>query len=126
MSGDDQRVPGGSGTDAVEHLMRPAGIIKDDSLDGNRPDSRGEAALQSVSSLTHPPCGGSAFRMRRARLFALEPKSKRTGINEPEGIEQRSGVFDSRAFAPKTRQSSLDGRMHGFPWIDCTDALVPM
>jgi len=102
--------------------MRPAGIIKNDSLDGNRPDSRGEAALQRGSSLTHPPRGGSAFRMRRARRFALEPKSNRTDINEPKGIEQRSGVFDSRAFAPETRQSSLDGRMHGFPWIDCANA----
>jgi len=102
--------------------MRPAGIIKDDSLDGNCPDSRREAALQRGSSLTHPRCGGSAFRTRRARLFALEPKSNRTDINEPKGIEQRSGMCDSRAFAAETRQSSLDGRMHGVPWIDCASA----
>ena len=122
MSGDDQTGPGGSGTDAVEHLMRPAGIINDDSLDGNRPDSRREAALQCGSSLTYPRCGGSTFRMRRARLLAPGPKPNRTDINEPKGIEQRSGMCDSRAFAAETRQSSLDGRMHGVPWIDCASA----
>ena len=118
MSGDDQRVPGGSGTDAVEHLMRPTGIIKDQSPDG-RLGSRGEGALQCGASLTFPAHGGSAFRMRHACLLALMLKPRRTGGKGPAGIEQGSGLFDLRVFVPGTRQSSLHGPMYRVPWIDC-------
>jgi hypothetical protein len=43
---------------------------------------------------------------------------------KPAGVEKCSGVFDARASAAGMRQSSLHGRIHGIPRIECAGTQI--